>query len=116
MCDHDPNILQAGEHGDNHPGDKQALIPSIGSNNKEEGTKDSEKGVKHRVLDQWANADVLALTLLGIWVKELGVLDDVENGGDYRYEEFDHADDDDARLQRNTEARGEARSGPHFQN
>ena len=68
------------------------------TNNEEDSAKSAKEGVKDSVLDQWANADVLALTLLGIWVKELGVLDDVENGGDYRYEEFDHADDDDARL------------------
>jgi len=114
MGHHNPHVFEAGEHCDNHPSDKEALVSSVAPNDEKEGAEDPEKGVKDGVLDEGADADVFAFTFVPIWIKVLGVLDNVENGGDDGDEELNDADDDDTGLEGNAEARGEAWSSPHF--
>jgi len=113
MGDHNPHVLQAGEHRDNHPSNEEALVPSVAPNDEKKGAKDPKEGVKDRVLDEGADADVFAFTFIPIWIKVLGVLDNVEDGGDNGDEELDDADDDDTGLERDAKAGGKARSSPH---
>lgn len=114
MGDHNPHVLQAGEHRDYHPGDEEALVSSISPNNKEESAEDPKEGVEHGVLDERPDADVLAFTFIPIRIKVLGVLDNVEDGGDDGDEELNDANYDDTCLERDPTARGKARSSPHL--
>ena len=102
--DHNPHILQAGEHRDNHPGDEEAIVPSVASDNQKQSTEDPKEGVKDGVLDERADADVFAFALIPIWIEILGVLDNVEDSCDDGDEELDDAHDDDTGLEGETTA------------
>ena len=115
MGDHNPHILQAGEHRDNHPSNEEALVPSVAPNDEKEGAKDPKEGVKDGVLDEGADADVFAFTFIPIWIKVLGVLDNIEDSCDDGDEEFYDADDDDTGLKGDAKARGKARPSSHRQ-
>ena len=104
MGDHNPHVLQAGEHRDNHPGNKEALVSCVASNDEKKGTQDPKKGIKDGILDEGTDADVFAFTFIPIWIKVLGVLDNVEDGGDDGDEELDDTDDDDTCLERDAKA------------
>lgn len=113
MGDHNPHILEAGENRDNHPSHKKALVPSIAPNDEEESAEDPKEGVENRVLDERADADVFAFTFIPIWIKVLGILDNIEDGGDDGDEELYDADDDDTGLKGDAKARGKARPSSH---
>ena len=113
MGDHNPHVLQAGENRDNHPSHKEALVPSISPNNKEESAEDPKEGVENGVLDERADADVFAFTFIPIWIEVLGVLDNIEDGGDDGDEELNDADDDDTGLEWDAKARSKARPSSH---
>ena len=58
--DHDHiNILEAGADGDDDPGDEQAVVPQVSPKDEQEGTHNTEERVKHSVLDDGANTNVL---------------------------------------------------------
>ena len=104
MGDHNPHVLEAGKHRDKHPSNKKALVSSVASNDEKEGAEDPKEGVKDGVLDKGADADVFAFAFIPIRIEILGILDNVENGGDDGDEELNDADDDDTGLEGDAEA------------
>ena len=113
MGDHNPHVLQAGENCDNHPSHKETLVPRIAPNNEKKSAENPKEGVENRVLDQGADANIFAFTFIPIWIKVLGVLDNIEDGGNDGDEELYDADDDDTGLEGDTEAGGKARPSSH---
>lgn len=118
--DHDHiDILEAGEDGDDQPGDEEAVVAEVGSKDEQQAAPHTKERVKHRVLDDWANTNVLVITLRVVIIIQspdgLGVLDDVEDGHDHGEDELEDSDDDDGLLEGDPAHRGEA--GPpstHF--
>ena len=104
MGDHNPHVLQAGENCDNHPSHKETLVPRIAPNNEKKSAEDPKEGVKDGVLDERADADVFAFTLIPIWIEILGILDNVEDSCDDGDEELDDAHNDDTGLEGETTA------------
>ena len=62
--DHDHvDILEAGADGDDDPGDEQAVVPQVSPEYEQEGAHHTEERVKHSVLDDGANTNVLKIQL-----------------------------------------------------
>ena len=60
--DHDHiDILEAGEDGDDQPGDEEAVVAEVGSKDEQQAAPNTKERVKHRVLDDRANTNVLKI-------------------------------------------------------
>lgn len=95
MRDHHPDVLEADDGGDDHPGYQHTMVPGMSPNYKQQSAYDSKKSIKNRILDQRSNTDILAFALLTIGINKLGILDNIEdccNDGD---DELDDTNDDD---------------------
>lgn len=80
MSDYNPNVLDAHEDGEDHPGNEKALAPLHGSNQEQCCTDESKEGIKDSVLDEGSNTDIPTLTLFSKQLDILGKLDNIERG------------------------------------
>ena len=62
--DEDVEVLDAAAEGDHDPEDEEAAMPQPRSDEEEDGAEDAKEGVEDAVLDDWTDADVLALAVL----------------------------------------------------
>ena len=60
----DIEILDATAKGDDNPEDEEAAMPQPRSDEEEDGAEDAKEGVEDAVLDDWTDADILALAVL----------------------------------------------------
>lgn len=113
-----PEILEAADDGDDHPGDQEAVVTEMSSKDEQQTAANTKERVKHSVLDDGANTNILVITLRVVIIQSpdgLGVLDDVEDGHDHSEDELEDPDDDDRLLEGDPAHRVEA--GPpsaHF--
>jgi len=78
MSDDHPDILEADEDGENHPGDKETLAPLHRSNQEQRRTDHTKESIEDSVLDERSDAHIPALTLIPKQLNILGELDNVE--------------------------------------
>jgi len=119
MCQHYPKVLSADEDCDDHPKDEEAVIPQMSTEYQQQGTTHTKEAIKDSIFDDWSNTDVFIIALSSKVIVECsdgsGILDNVEDGGDYGDDQLYDANYQDRRLQGDPKDRVKTRfSSTHF--
>ena len=109
MSDNHPDVLEADQDGEDHPGDQKTLTPLKRPHHEKAGTDHAKEGIKDCVFDKRSNTNISALTFISKKLDILGILDNIKCCSDDCNSELNYSDIKHCGFQWNSKNRGEAR-------